>query len=262
MFVIGERINGMFENVAMAIKEGDKATIQDLALKQMEAGADALDVNVGPAAEDPLRTMEWLVKTISEVTDAPLAIDTPKFEVMEAGLKLCKNKAIINSTSGDREKLDKLLPLAKKYNASIIGLTMNKSGIPQNAESRAEIAAQIVTYAQEQRIDMNELYIDGVILPVNVAQDHSREVLETIRECKLLCDPPPKTILGLSNVSQKTLDRSLVNRTYLSMAIACGLDAAILDPLDTDLMNIMITAELLMGKQIYCDNYLEAYRKK
>jgi len=262
MFVIGERINGMFNDVARAITEGDKATIQDLALKQMEAGADALDVNVGPAAEHPLTAMEWLVKTIGEVTDAPLSIDTTKFEVMEAGLRLCKSKSIINSTSGDTEKLDLLLPLAKKYNASIIGLTMNKSGIPKNAESRAEIAAQIVTSAQEYGIDMSELYIDGVILPVNVAQDHSREVLETIRQCKLLCDPPPKTILGLSNVSQKTLDRPLVNRIYLAMAIACGLDAAILDPLDRDLMNSMITAELLMGKQIYCDNYLEAYKKK
>jgi len=206
--------------------------------------------------------MEWLVRTVEEVTDAPLAIDTPKFELMEAGLKLCKSKAIINSTSGDKEKLDRLIPLAKKFNASIIGLTMSKSGIPQNAEGRAEIAVQIVTYAEEHGIEMRELYIDGVILPVNVAQDHSKEVLETIRQCKLLCDPPPKTILGLSNVSQKTLDRSLVNRTYLAMAIACGLDAAILDPLDTDLMNSMITAELLMGKQIYCDNYLEAYKKK
>ncbi len=262
MFVIGERINGMFKDVAKAIKESDKAIIQDLARKQMETGADALDVNVGPATEEPLRAMEWLVNTIGEVTDAPLAIDTPKFEVMETGLKLCKGKTIINSTSGDKEKLDRLLPLAKKYDASIIGLTMNKSGIPKDAPSRAEIAAQIVTSAQEQGIEMSDLYIDGVILPVNVAQDHSREVLETIRQCKLLCDPPPRTILGLSNVSQKTLDRPLVNRTYLAMAIACGLDAAILDPLDEDLMNIMITAELLMGKQIYCDNYLEAYRKK
>jgi 5-methyltetrahydrofolate corrinoid/iron sulfur protein methyltransferase len=262
MFVIGERINGMFDDVARAIRQSDKAAIQDLALKQIEAGADALDVNVGPAAEHPLGAMEWLVKTIGEVTDVPLAIDTPKFEVMEAGLKLCKSKAIINSTSGDREKLERLLPLVKEYNASIIGLTMNKSGIPKNAESRAEITAQIVTRAQEQGIEMSELYIDAVILPVNVAQDHSKEVLETIRQCKLLCDPPPQTILGLSNVSQKTLDRSLVNRTYLVMAIACGLDAAILDPLDKDLMNSMITAELLMGKQIYCDNYLEAYKKK
>ena len=262
MFVIGERINGMFNDVARAIKDGDKVTIQELARKQIEAGAAALDINVGPGAENPLRVMEWLIMTIGEVTGASLAIDTPKFEVMEAGLKLCKSKAIINSTSGDKEKLDRLLPIAKKYNASVIGLTMNKSGIPKDAESRAEIAAQIVTSAQEHGIDMSELYIDGVILPVNVAQDHSREVLETIRQCKLLCDPPPRTILGLSNVSQKTLDRSLVNRTYLAMAVASGLDAAIMDPLDSDLMNSMITAELLMGKQIYCDNYLEAYMKK
>jgi len=262
MFVIGERINGMFKDVAGAIRRGDKAIIQDLALRQLEAGANALDVNVGPGAEYPLQAMEWLVNTIGEVTNAPLAIDTPKFEVMETGLRLCKSKPIINSTSGDKEKLDRLLPLAKKYNASVIGLTMNKSGIPKDAAARAEIAAQIVTSAQEHGIEMSELYIDGVILPVNVAQDHCKEVLETIRQCKLLCDPPPRTILGLSNVSLKTLDRSLVNRTYLAMAIASGLDAAILDPLDAELMDGMITAELLMGKQIYCDNYLEAYRKK
>ncbi|MFH0947861.1 MAG: hypothetical protein V1833_02545 [Elusimicrobiota bacterium] len=109
---------------------------------------------------------------------------------------------------------------------------------------------------------MENLYIDAVILPVNVAQDHSRAVLETIKQCKIICDPPPKTILGLSNVSQGTLDRMLVDRTFLVMALEAGLDAAILNPLDKELMNSMITTELLLGKQLYCDSYLEAYRKK
>ena len=261
MFVIGERINGMFKDVADAIKNQDKKIIQDLAQKQLSAGANALDVNVGTAAENSLAAMEWLVKTITEVTDAPLAIDTTKSDVMEAGLKLCKGKSIINSIQGSQEKMEKLLPLAKQYNSSVIGLTMNEKGIPKDAAARTEIAAMIITACQEKAIDANDIYIDAVILPVNVGQEHATEVLETIRQCKILSSPPPKTVLGLSNVSQKTINRPLVNRTDVVMAIACGLDAAILDPMDKEIMDALITAELLLGKQIYCDNYIEAYKK-
>ena len=262
MFIIGERINGMFKKVAQAVKDGDKRFIQDLAKKQVEAGASALDVNVGPSVSDPKSAMDWLVKTIAEVTDVPLAIDTTKISVLEVGLKACKNKSIINSTSGSDEKLNAILPLAKKYNASVIGLTMDESGVPQDAAARTELAAKILSKALEYEINMEDLYIDAVILPVNVAQPHAEAVLETIRQCKILSDPPPKTILGLSNVSQGSLGRSLINRTYLVMAVASGLDAAIMDSLDKELMDSMITAELLLNKQIYCDSYLDAYRKK
>jgi 5-methyltetrahydrofolate corrinoid/iron sulfur protein methyltransferase len=109
---------------------------------------------------------------------------------------------------------------------------------------------------------MEDLFIDAVILPVNVGQPHAKEVLETIKQVKILCDPPPKTVLGLSNVSQGTVNRPLINRTYLTMAVAAGLDAAIVDPMDKDLMDEMITAELLMEKAIYCDSYIDAYKKK
>lgn len=262
MFIIGERINGMFQNVAKAIKASDKGIIQDLAKKQIAAGADALDVNVGPAASDPQAAMVWLVEAIGEVSDIPLAIDTTKLSVMEAGLKACKGKAIINSISGADKKLDTLLPLAKQYNAAVIGLTMDESGVPQDAAARTEIAAKILAKAMEFEIHMQDLYIDAIILPVNVAQPHAGAVLETIKQCKFFSDPPPRTVLGLSNVSQGSLDRPLINRTFLAMAVACGLDAAIMDALDKELMDVMITAELLLNKSIYCDSYLDAYRKK
>ena len=262
MFIIGEKINGMFKNVSEAIATKNKLIIQELAKKQLEAGADALDVNVGPASADPLKDMEWLITVIREVTGMPLAVDTTKLAVMEKGLSLAGPGSFLNSTSGQKEKLDLLLPLAKKYNSKVIALTMNKSGVPANAEARLEIAANIVAAAMEHGIETENLYIDAVILPVNVAQDHARAVLETIKQCKLICDPPPKTILGLSNVSQGTLNRPLVDKTFLVMALALGLDAAILNPLDKELMDSMITAELLLGKQLYCDSYLEAYRKK
>ncbi len=262
MFIIGEKINGMFKNVTEAIQTKNKSIVQELAKTQLEAGADALDVNVGPASAEPLKDMQWLIEAVREVTDKPIAIDTTKIEVMEKGLILAGRNSIINSTSGDREKLDILLPLAQKYEAKIIALTMSKSGIPASSEGRLEIAANIVAAAIEHNIDIENVFIDAVILPVNVAQDHVKNVLETIRQCKLISEPAPKTILGLSNVSQGCLNRSLVDSIFLSMATAAGLDAAILNPLDKELMDAMITSELLLAKNIYCDSYLEAYKKK
>ena len=264
MFIVGERINGMFKDVARAIGKKDKSIIQALAKKQVSCGASALDVNVGPSSENPKETIEWLVRTITEVTDARLAIDTTKPDVMEAGLSVCKSKPIINSVNANQDKMDSLFALAKKYNASMIALTMDKSGIPKDAEGRLELAMKIVAFALEQGFDISELYIDAVILPVNVAQVHVKEVLKTIRDSKMLADPPPKTILGLSNVSQGAPPQTqgLINRTFLTMAIAIGLDGAIMDVMDKKLVDAAITAELLMEKQLYCDSFLDAYRKR
>lgn len=262
MFIIGERINGMFKSVGEAIQTKNKSFIQELALKQVETGANALDLNVGPAVDEPLGAMVWLIETIQEVTKVPLSIDTTKLRVMEEGLKVCQNRTVINSISAIKEKMDTLLPLAKKYNSLIIGLTLDEKGIPQTVEGKTELACTILTRLIDEGINPENLYLDPLILPVNVAQDQSPLVLETIKQIKLLSDPPPKTLLGLSNVSQKTLDRSLVNRTYAVMALAYGLDGAILDPLDKELMDAVVTAELLLNKFIYCDSYLDAYRKK
>lgn len=262
MFIIGERINGMFKKVAQAIREKDKKTIQEIALRQVEHGADMLDVNVGPSAPEPLPAMEWLVNTIQEVADIPLAIDSAKTDVIEAGLKLCRKKPMINSTTAEQVKLDILLPMARKYNASIIGLTMNEKGVPGDAEKRTELALQILASAMEHEIEPDDIYIDPLILPVNVAQDQCPKVLDCIGECRLLSEPPPHIILGLSNVSQKCKNRELINRTYLVMAVARGLDSAILDPSDGELIDSVITAELLLNKDIYCDSFLEAWKKK
>lgn len=262
MFIIGELINGMYQNIGEAIKKKDKAAIQKCALQQIKAGADALDVNCGPVSKQPVGDMQWLVETIQEVTGVPLALDSSKPQVIESGLKVIKNKAIINSTTADLEKLAVLVPLAKQYQAKLIGLTISAKGIPQNKDQRLELAATIVAYCSEGGFALEDLYLDPIILPVNVAQAQMKDILESIREFKIISQPSPKTIVGLSNVSQGTGVRSLINRTFLVMAVAFGLDAAILDPLDCDLMDALITAELILNKQIYCDSYLEAYRRK
>ena len=260
MFIISERINGMFRAVRNAIVEKDAAAIQRIAKEQLAAGADALDVNVGPTSTDPEGTMQWLVETIQEVTDKPLCLDTPIPRVMEAALKVCDNPKIINSTNGEQEKLDALLPLAAEYNADIIGLTIDKKGIPRDASGRTEIALQILASAMEYGIEPDRLYIDPVVLPVNAVQEQAPNTLQALREIRLLSVPPPKTVIGLSNISQGAQMRGLLNRVFMIMCIANGLDAAIVNPNDRDMIDDAITADLLMDKAIYADDFLKAYR--
>ncbi len=262
MFIIGELINGMYQSIAKAIKEKDKAVIQKCALAQLNAGADALDINCGPASRDPVSDMPWLVEAVQEVTDKPLALDSSKSKVIESGLKVIKNKVVINSTTADQEKLEIFVPLAKKYNAKLIGLTISAKGIPQNKDQRLELAANIVATCSDQGFPIEDLYLDPIVMPVNVAQAQMRDILEAIREFKIISEPAPKTIVGLSNVSQGSCVRNIINSTFLTMALAYGLDGAILDPLDKELMDAAITAELILNKHIYCDSYLEAYRRK
>lgn len=261
MFIIGELINGMYLRVGAAILEKNAGFIQSLALRQVEAGAQALDVNCGPASRDAVSDMRWLVETVQKSVCVPLCLDSTKADAVEEGLKSAQAKTIINSTSADIPKLELYVSLAKKYNASLIALLMDKRGVPQDKDRRLELAAQILNFAQEAGLSFSELYLDPVVLPVGAAQNQLFDILEVIRDCKILSAPAAKTVVGLSNVSQGTKNRSLINRTFLAMAQCYGLDAAILDPLDRDLMDSLVSAEVILNKAVYCDSYLEAYGK-
>ncbi len=260
MYVISERINGMFKAVKKAIAEKDAKAIQEMAKKQVELGSDALDLNVGTAAEDPAAAMVWLVETVQEVTDKTLCLDNPKLEVLKAGAEACKNDILINSTTAKDPALGKFMAFAAEKEASIIGLTLDEKGVPNTAEHRVEIAAKIITAAMEHGIPMDKLYIDPITLPVNVAQDQPQKMLKAIEQFTMLSDPAPHIVIGLSNLSQRCKEISLLNSTFLAMCIGAGLDAAILDPHDEQLMNTMITAEVLMNQAIYSDDYLKAYK--
>ena len=262
MFVIGERINGMFNDVKKAIQNKDKGPVQDHALKQAEAGANALDINVGPATVDKEGAMAWLVKAVREVTDMTICVDTAKFEAMKAGLEAAGGSLILNSTKGDDKSLDRYLPLAKEHDASVIILTIDESGVPSNAEGRVEIAMRGLAKTMEYEIDIDKVIIDPIILPVNVAQPQAGNVLRALSDIRALSDPPPHLVLGLSNVGQQCSNPELITRTYLSMCCGYGLDTVIADVMDKNLMDSMITAELLMNKSIYCDSFLEAYYSK
>jgi len=262
MIIIGELINGMYKDAGKAIANRETDVIEHLAVDQVKAGANVLDVNIGPYSKNPGDDMKWLVETIQKSADVPLALDSTKADVIEEGLKLAKRRAIINSTNADDAKMETIFGLAKKYNTQVIGLTMDKSGVPNSKEKRLELAAAIVAKAMDFGINTEDLFLDPIVLPVNVAQTQGLEALESLREFRLLSDPPPNTVVGLSNVSQGAKLRSLINRTFAVMAVANGLTAAILDPLDKDLVDAVITAELILNKNIYCDSFLEAYRKR
>jgi 5-methyltetrahydrofolate corrinoid/iron sulfur protein methyltransferase len=261
MIVIGERINGMFKKVREAIQKKDASYIQDLATRQVKAGANILDINVGTASTDLAADMVWLVTSVQDAVDVPLSIDCARHEPLEAGLAAVRGKRVLNSTTGKADELAKLLPLARRHGAAVIGLTIDEEGVPSTTEKRVEIAAKIMAAAMDNGIPADELYIDPITLPVNCAQDQPNRVFAAISQFRMLSDPPPHTCIGLSNISQRLKEHQLLNRIFLIMCMAHGLDSAILDPLDEELMNAMITAELMMNKFIYADSYLEAARK-
>jgi len=269
MILIAERINGMFTDVKHAIADKDKKVIQELAKKQTDAGAAYLDVNVGTAAADQEGTMQWLVETIQETCSTPLCLDSQKPAVIAAGLKVinAQNGVILNSTplnrKSDEEILDKYIEMANQAGpkASIIALTMDKNGVPQDINTRVAIAAEIVSKAMEKGFDTQRLFIDTIVLPVKVpdAQIQPSNILSAMDQIKYMSDPAPHMTIGLSNLSQGASERSLINRVFLAMAISRGLNSAIADVFDQDLMNIVATAEMLMNKQIYSDSFLKVY---
>jgi len=269
MILIGERINGMFKDVKEAIASKNKKVIQDLALRQTAAGATYLDVNVGTAAADQEATIQWLIETIQEACSTPLSLDSQKPAVIAAGLKVINaaNGLILNSTplnkKSDEAVFDKYVQMAQSAGpkANIIALTMDKNGVPQDINTRVEIAAQIVSRAAELGFDTQRLFIDTIVLPVKVpnAQVQPGNILAAMDQIKFLSDPAPHMTIGLSNLSQGATERPLINRVFLIMAISHGLDSAIVDVCDQDLMNGVATAEMLMNKQIYSDSFLKIY---
>ncbi|KAF5074355.1 5-methyltetrahydrofolate:corrinoid/iron-sulfur protein co-methyltransferase [anaerobic digester metagenome] len=258
MLVISERLNGLFAAVGRAIDARDARFIQQHALHQVERGAQALDLNVGPGRDDGPAAMDWLVRTVQEVTDLPLSIDTPGIKTMTAGVKACRNKLIINSTTAELKKMQALFPLAREHDADVICLTMDEKGVPNDAESRAEMAMLMMTTAMEYEIMPDRLMLDPLVMPIKAAQDQAMKVIRAMQLFRTLNDPAPRTVVGLSNVSNGAKERSMLNRTFLAMLMGAGLDAAIVDVQDAELMAVIKAGELLKAEKLYCDDFLKA----
>jgi 5-methyltetrahydrofolate corrinoid/iron sulfur protein methyltransferase len=236
MYIIGENIHIISEKVKAALKERDAKFFQDLAVQQVEAGAQALDLNLGPRKKDWEEVFPWMVETVEAVVDVPLSFDSTNLAGIEAGLKkITKAQPIINSTSAEAERLEKVPLVAKQYNAKLIALTMGKSGIPVGADERVSIALeQLIPRMLEIDYPIEDLIIDPLVLTVSGCQEYCPELIEAVRTLQYAWDPPPAISVGLSNVSNAVPaeNRPLINRVYCAMLMGVGLQTMIANPMD------------------------------
>lgn len=256
--IIGERINPTGKKLfKQALVDNNIDYILTQALSQVSGGAEILDVNVGHPEIDEKKMMVRVLKAIQSVCDAPLQIDSTKPDVLDSGLRYYNGKPIVNSVNGEEKSLSTVLPLVKKYGASVVGLTLDENGIPKTAEGRFEIAKRIVSRAEELGIDRRDVYIDCLTLTVSAEQDACRETLKALHRVKteLGC----KTCLGVSNISFGLPNRELVNRTFLTMALEEGLDLPIINPNVESMTGAVRAYRVLSGIDKNSVEFINAY---
>ncbi|MBC8505638.1 MAG: dihydropteroate synthase [Chloroflexi bacterium] len=247
MYIIGENIHIISPAVKEALKNRDREYFKAAALKQVEAGAQCVDLNLGPRKKDWEEVFPWMVETVEMVVDVPLCIDTTNVNGMEAALKtITKAQPILNSTSAEPERLESIPELAKKYNAKMIALTMLKSGIPVGADERVNIALEhLIPRCLELDYPITDLIIDPLVLTVSGCQEYCPELIEAIRTIQYAWDPPPMISVGLSNVSNAVphKNRPLINSVYCAMVMGAGLEMMIANPLEEELMEVIRVIE-------------------
>lgn len=256
--IIGERINPTGKKLfKQALAENNIDYILTQAISQINGGAELLDVNVGHPDIDEKVMMVRVIKAIQSVCDAPLQIDSTKPEVLEEGLRAYNGRPIVNSVNGEEKSLSSVLPLVKKYGASVVGLTLDEQGIPKTAEGRFEIAKRIVSRAESLGIDRRDVYIDCLTLTVSAEQDACRETLKALHRVKteLGC----KTCLGVSNISFGLPNRELVNSTFLTMALEEGLDLPIINPNIEAMTGAVRAYRVLSGSDKNSLEFISAY---
>lgn len=242
--IIGERINPTGKKrFKQALLEHDTDYILNQAIQQIDAGADILDVNVGLPAIDETEMMQTAVKAIQSITDTPLQLDTTKPDALEAGLRVYNGKPIVNSVNGEEDSLNTVLPLVKKYGAAVVGLTLDKNGIPKTAQGRFEIAERILNRALALGIRKEDVFIDCLTLTASAEQEGVMQTLEAVRRVKT--ELGLKTVLGVSNISFGLPSRELVTRNFLTMALYAGLDLPIINPNTESMTSAVRTYKLL-----------------
>jgi 5-methyltetrahydrofolate corrinoid/iron sulfur protein methyltransferase len=291
MILIGENLNVMSKVLGEAFKNRDPKPVRAMVEAEVKAGVDVLDLNIGPARKGGPEFMQWLVNTVQEVTGLILSLDTTNMEATEAGLQVCKNKALINSISARPERMEALVPIAKKYGADFIGLTLSAEGIPRDVNERGLCAAEIMAAAAANDISEERIWFDPIVLPVNSQQMQLSSCTEFIMMLKDLA-PQAKSTCGLSNVSNGAPAhlRGLLNRTYMIILKRYGMYSAIVDAFDEELHAIakgekselealihrvmdgeaidmeklskeeteyVKTARVLLGQTLYSDSWLE-----
>ncbi len=260
MKIIGEKINGTINSVKEAIEKRDGNFIQKLALSQAQAGASWLDVNAGTLPEKEPEDLAWLAKVAQEVSDLPLCLDSANKDALAHAVKKVNKTPMINSISCEPDRLKEILPIASHHNCDVIALTMDGNGIPKDATARFKLTEKILKATRKSGLSDDKIYIDPLVTALATGTDSGIIAFETMKKIKLEF-PRVHFTMGLSNISFGLPNRSVVNRTFMTLSMACGLDSAIMDPLDRELAEAIVTAELVLGKDDFCINYTRAFRE-
>lgn len=261
MLIVGELINASRKAVGEAISAQNAEAIKELAVNQHNAGADYIDVNAGIFVGKEAEYLQWLVKTVQEVVDAPCCIDSPDPAAIEKALSVHKGTAMINSISLEKDRYDALLPVIAGTDLKVVALCMSDEGMPETTEDRVKIADKLVNDLVKNNVSLDNIYVDPLVQPVSTKSTFGMEFLNAVDEI-MTRFKGVHTICGLSNISYGLPLRPMLNQTFAVMAIARGLDGLIINPLDNQMIKNIIAAEALAGRDSFCRNYLKAYREK
>lgn len=261
MIIVGELINASRKAVGEAISAQNAEAIKKLAVDQHEAGANYIDVNAGIFVGQEAGYLQWLVKTVQGAVDAPCCIDSPDPKAIENALSVHKGTAMINSISLEKDRYNALLPVVAGTDLKVVALCMSDEGMPETTEDRVKIADQLINDLVKNNIPLDNIYVDPLVQPVSTKSTFGDEFLNAVDEI-MTRFKGVHTICGLSNISYGLPLRQMLNQTFAVMAVARGLDALIINPLDRKMIQNLIAAETLAGRDDYCMNYLKAYRKK
>lgn len=259
MIIIGELINSTRKAIKKAIDEQDVKYIQDLAVRQEEAGADFIDVNAGAYVHDEAKHLVWLVEKCQEVVSKPLALDSPDPKALEAALKVHKGVPMINSISAEKERYSQVVPLVKESGSQVVALCMSDEGMPETADDRLEVAKRLLADLDKDGIDLTKVFLDPLIKPVSVNGEYGPQALDAIERIASLGSGAHITS-GLSNISFGLPHRALLNQAFIVLAMGRGMDSAIVDPLDKKKMSLVKAVEVILNLDPYAMNYLKAAR--
>jgi len=259
MKIIGEKINGTRKRVAAAIADRDVEHITQLAVSQAEAGAAWLDLNAGTRPDREPEDLVWLVETVQSVVDTPVVLDSANPLALDKALAHVNEPPIVNSISGERDRIEGILPLVAKHGTGVVALAISETGIPETAAERMAVVRGLIDATREAGVGDDKVYVDPLVLTVATNNDSAVISLETMRMVRAEF-PDVHMTVGLSNVSFGLPARAQINRGFLTLAIEAGLDTAIADPLDKGLQAQILVTEMLLGRDRHCLNYVRASR--
>ena len=259
--VIGERINPTGRKLlAEEMKNGDYSRVRADALAQVAAGAQILDVNAGIALADEPVILAECIRLLQSITDVPLCIDSSIVEALEAGLEAYEGKALLNSVTGEEERLERVLPLVRKYGCAVVAIANDDSGISEDVNVRFDVAKKIVQRASDHGIPVNDIVVDPLVMPVGAINTAGRQVMQLLK--RLRTELKVNTTCGASNLSFGLPNRNGLNSAFIGMAIASGMTSAITNPLRSELMLAIRGADVVMGHDPECAAWIEAYRER